>query len=263
VTAISAAVVAVSRDLGAEWRRFRWNHPEWTLAVLAAAAWMALFAMSASTTDAPRSANGFHPHHHVAIASPDAPSHHAHHFSAAHVSVMMAAMMLPTILPAARAVSLRGIWKRRQRGPVLFATGYLLTWIAVGLGAAQALAQAQIGPNSRYPVAIALIVAAGWELTRAKTRFLRACCRVRPIAPDGWRADRMCVVGGVRIAIPCVGSCWAIMLPMLVADHTMAMMLMIPTAFVVAGQRYAAKPRTLVRPAAAGLLALALAVAIG
>jgi hypothetical protein len=49
---------------------------------------------------------------------------------------------------------------------------------------------------------------------------------------------------------------------MLVADHVVAMMLMIPAAFLVVAQRYAVKPRTLVRPSAAGMLAAAAAIAI-
>jgi predicted metal-binding membrane protein len=263
VTALTAAVAACTRDLGAEWRRFRWDHPEWTLAMVATAAWTVVFAMSTTDADSPGSGAGFHAHHHLAIASPDAPSHHAHHASAAHLSVMMVAMMLPTILPAARAVSLGGKWKRRQRGPALFAAGYLLVWIAIGLAAVQAVTIPGSHLTGPYVVATALVVAAGWELTRYKIRFLRACCRVRPIAPDGWRADRMCVIGGIRNAIACVGSCWAMMAPMLLADHVTAMMLMIPTAFVVVVERYAVKPRTLARPVAGGLLAAAVVVAIG
>ena len=46
--------------------------------------------------------------------------------------LMAMAMMLPTALPAARSISLNGKWKRRQRGPALFAVGYLAVWSAVG-----------------------------------------------------------------------------------------------------------------------------------
>lgn len=261
MTAITST--AVARELGTEWRRFRWNHPEWTLALVATAAWMAVFAMSASAANAPGSAVGFHAHHHLGGASPDLPRYHSHHLSTTHVGLMVAAMVLPTILPAARAVSVGGMWKRRQRGPALFATGYLIIWIAVALVAAQVLSRLPSDLDRRPVVVGALAAAAAWEVTRYKSRLLRACCRVRPIPPDGLRADRMCVIGGMRIAIPCVGSCWAMMLPMLVADHVMAIMLMIPTGFVMAIQRYAAKPRMLARPVAAGLLAMAVVVAIG
>lgn len=262
MSALTAAV-ASSRELKLEWRRFCWKHPEWTLAVAVTAAWMAVFAMSANGWHPPESGAGVHAHAHLAVTPPAAPLRHAHPASGVHVSVMMVAMMLPTILPAARAVGLDGKWKRRQRGPALFAAGYLLIWITIGLAAAHVVTLLGAALTSRYSVATALVVAAGWELTPYKARCLRACCRIRPLPPDGWRADRMCVTGGIRHAIPCVGSCWALMLPTLFAVTVTATLLMMPTALAIAVQRNAARPRTLARPVAAGCLAAALLVALG
>jgi hypothetical protein len=48
-----------------------------------------------------------------------------------------------------------------------------------GLVAGQALAQVQVGFSSRYLIPVALVAAAGWELTGYKIRLLRACWRVR------------------------------------------------------------------------------------
>ena len=46
-----------------------------------------------------------------------------------HWVLMVVAMMLPTILPAARWISLSVRWSRRLRAPALFALGYLAVWI--------------------------------------------------------------------------------------------------------------------------------------
>lgn len=155
--------------------------------------------------------------------------------------VMATAMMLPTALPAARSISLNGKWKRRQRGPALFAIGYLAVWSAVGalLLSVVWLAVWLIGPKATGPLAIsgALAIAAVWESTRWKRLCLRACHRLRSLPPDGWRADRASVREGIRNGVWCTGSCGPMMVAMALAPHSVGLWLMLLLSAVVSAEK--------------------------
>ncbi|MDT5332106.1 MAG: hypothetical protein QOF31_3403 [Mycobacterium sp.] len=256
---IATTLVEPVHDLASAWQQFRWHHPEWTLAVVVIAAWLALFASADKVGGGPTAAIGAHTHHGVQRAGQFG---HDPPMAAAHWVLMVVAMMLLTILPAARFISLSGRWERRQRGPALFAIGYLSVWIALGLIAFGVVQWAAPHLQSRWMVAAALGVAAVWELTIWKLRFLRACHRMRPIPPDGWKADCSVVMRGLRNAASCVGACWAMMAPMMFAGHVAAMWLMGPITLAIAMDKFAAKPKKVVRPVAAGLAALAILTTI-
>ena len=140
-------VVALRRS---GWRRTWWMHPELSLAAVAAAAWLAVLTMHIAGGPfhhavphvlAPTPEHGLHGHH--GAPNLDGVGHQdvaAHSGWAASLPVsvglwilMTTAMMLPSALPAARAISLTGKWKRRQRGPALFAVGYLAVWSVLGV----------------------------------------------------------------------------------------------------------------------------------
>jgi predicted metal-binding membrane protein len=248
-------LVQPRRDLGAEWRRLRWNHPEWVLAAVATVAWVLIFAMAGAVGG--RSVVSGAGHHGFAVVDHRIP----HVMSATHMILMVVAMMLPTILTAARLIALTGTWKRRQRGPALFALGYLTVWAGAGVAATVALRHIVPGLHGRWPLAAALVVAAAWELTVWKPRFLRACHRHPPVPPSGWKADRACVQRGMRNAVSCLGACWAIMTPMLVADHIHALWLMMPLTAAIVYQKVGVASRV-VRPVALGLAATAVVVAL-
>jgi predicted metal-binding membrane protein len=182
------------------WRRMWWTHPELSLAAVAAAAWLTVLTVHAATGPLPIAAeqlSTLRPDHGMA-------GHHRGRFSpgiAGHQSVMSepgwapaflvsvglwvlmaTAMMLPTALPQARSISLNGKWKRRQRGPALFAIGYLAVWSAVGVLLLSAAWL--IGAKATSPLAIsgALAIAAAWESTRWKRLCLRCLPSVAVVA---------------------------------------------------------------------------------
>jgi predicted metal-binding membrane protein len=241
------------------WRHLRWHHPEWTLTVAAVSAWVMLFATARATGggSAAMTMTSAHADHRVPIGGGE--THHV--MSTTHWTLMVVAMMLPSILPTARFVALTGKWKRRQRGPALFAVGYLTVWIVIGLFATTILRHTGSAVSGRWAVFAALVVAALWELSVWKPRFLRACHRHPPVPPDGWKADRACLQRGARNAVSCLGACWALMAPMLVADHVHALWLMMPLAAVIAYQKAGTASRV-VRPVAVGLAATAGLVAL-
>jgi predicted metal-binding membrane protein len=256
----SAGIAGSARDTAGAWRRLLWNHPELPLAVAAVAAWPAMDVATFAAMVGHRGMGPMAGMGHNGVIGPAMPENHA--MSALPWVLMVVAMMLPTILPAARWVSLSVRWSRRLRAPALFALGYLAVWITAGVAALAALRPLHIASGGRWVIVAALTIAVGWELAPWKLRFLRACHRLRPIPPSGWRAEWGCVQRGITTGGSCLGAGWAMMSPMLLAGPMVGMWLMVPITVVMLWQRFAVKAAKVVRPAAAALAALAVVVAI-
>jgi predicted metal-binding membrane protein len=133
--------------------------------------------------------------------------------------VMMAAMMLPSAIPAVTMYA--GLAKdRTSLAPLFFVTGYLAVWAAAGLAAfVLATAGGRVAGSvfawdraGRWAAGATLLLAAAYELTPLKDACL-ARCRV-PIAflLGSWRPGRG---GGLRMGMThgawCAGCCWALM----------------------------------------------------
>jgi predicted metal-binding membrane protein len=225
----------------------RWR-PEWRAAAVSAAAWLALLA-----------GLGMHP--------TPVGMHHAPLDPIAGLpgwSLMVVAMMVPVTLPAVRYVGLNSMRGRRQRAMALYTAVYVGVWVLFGITAlgTDHLLSVHLGVGDRVLLALALAVAAGWQLTRAKRRALFACGRTVPLPPAGRRADAGCVRFALLQAWRCVRSCWAIMLVMVVVCHAGLAWMVALTALVVA-EELTIRGRRLTRPAAALLAAAAIAVAVG
>jgi predicted metal-binding membrane protein len=133
--------------------------------------------------------------------------------------VMMAAMMFPSVAPTVALYS-RMTRRRSPVSPLLFVTGYLVTWAAAGLVAfglltvldrlaGDVLAWDRAG---RWVAGGTLVVAAVYELTPLKDVCLGRCRSPLGFLLGSWRdgpsgAVRM----GARHGAWCVGCCWALM----------------------------------------------------
>lgn len=150
---------------------------------------------------------------------------------------MMAAMMLPPILPVVRRYAHAAAG--RAAPAIVFVTGYLALWGAVGIPAY--LASVRLNPMVHTcpwvgRVAGGVAVLAGLhQLTPLKTMCLRHCRWPisRPNRADGHlrRAARALVAGG-RYGVYCVGSCSMLML-LLIALGTMQLVWMMVLAVVI------------------------------
>jgi predicted metal-binding membrane protein len=140
-------------------------------------------------------------------------------------AVMMAAMMLPSLVPMA------GTYARQARGgsaaatprsigrTTLFTAGYLLTWVVVGLVAwvvfegirSLDLSFLAWDDGGRYVAGGVIAAAALYELTPMKRNCLRHC-RDRDLLVADWRDG---AAGALRMGVDqgayCVGSSWALM----------------------------------------------------
>jgi predicted metal-binding membrane protein len=134
-------------------------------------------------------------------------------------AVMMAAMMLPSAIPAVALYG--GLAKdRTQLSSLLFVAGYLGVWAAVGLAA---FAFASVGGRlaggvlawdrgGRWAAGTTLLFAAAYQLTPLKNACLTRCRSPLAFLLGSWRPGRS---GALRMGTThgawCVGCCWAFM----------------------------------------------------
>ena len=177
---------------------------------------------------------------------------------------MMAAMMLPSIVPMVLAHA------RVQLGTMpAFVAGYLLTWAAVGvLGWALVegvrslglgvLAWDEAGP---YVAGGAIFAAVIYQLSPPKKRSLRRCRDPRAFVFEHWRPGR---VGALRMGIEhgrvCVGSSWALMAA-LFALGVMSVGWMVLVAALIAAEKLLPWKEVATRGIVVLLAVLAVAVA--
>jgi predicted metal-binding membrane protein len=159
-------------------------------------------------------------------------------------ATMMAAMMLPSLMPVALSRVRARPGASALSGPLLFAAGYLLAWSIAGLvayaliGALRPAAPGWLGKGAGggYFAAAVLVGAAAYELTPLKTTCLRLCRagspspgrpRPRAIAP---------LLNGFGHAGYCVGCCGGLMAA-LFALGVMSVSWMVVIAAIVAAQK--------------------------
>ena len=133
--------------------------------------------------------------------------------------VMMAAMMFPSVAPTVALYSTM-TKKRNPVAPLVFVTGYLLTWTAAGLlaFAVSELGRRHLGDAlswdraGRWVAGGVLVVAAVYELTPLKTMCLRHCRSPLGFLLGSWRDGLPGALQmGAKHGAWCVGCCWALM----------------------------------------------------
>ena len=150
---------------------------------------------------------------------------------------MMAAMMLPPVLPLVRRYA--HATAGRSASAAIFVVGYLAVWSAVGLPAY--LASVRLDPVVHTSpwvgrVAGAVAVLAGvHQLTPLKAMCLRHCRWPTPLPyarGNRLRGAARALFAGGRYGVYCLGSCWVLML-LLIAFGTMQLAWMLVLAIVI------------------------------
>ena len=133
--------------------------------------------------------------------------------------VMMAAMMVPSVAPTV-ALYARMTGQRSPRRPLVFVSGYLLTWAAAGVVAfvIWATIDAVSGDvfawdhAGRWVAGAALLLAAVYQFTPLKDACLARCRSPLGLLLGGWRDGASgALVMGAQNGASCVGCCWALM----------------------------------------------------
>ena len=177
--------------------------------------------------------------------------------------VMMAAMMFPSVAPTVALYS-RMTRERSPLSPLLFATGYLVTWAVAGvLAFSIAAAGGRVMGNvlawdraGRWVAGATLIVAAVYELTPLKDVCLGKCRSPLGLLLGSWRGGRAGALQmGAKNGAWCVGCCWALMAS-LFALGVMSILWMAVVAGLIAVEKTLPWRRTATFGTAALLLGL-------
>jgi predicted metal-binding membrane protein len=158
-------------------------------------------------------------------------------------TAMSAAMMLPTIVPAASLATALG------RSATGFVSGYFALWTGSGLVAFLA-ARGLAGARS-WIAAGALVLAAVYQLSPLKDACLRRCR-----SPLGSLVRRGAFAAGLEHGRVCLGCCWALMLALL-ALGVGSMLWMAVVSVVVFVEKVTAVGARASAPVALALLAAA------
>lgn len=183
--------------------------------------------------------------------------------------VMMAAMMLPSIAPTVALYS-RMTRSREPLAPLIFTSGYFLTWSAAGVlafGVAVFLGgiageQLAWDRSGRWVAAGILFTAAVYEVTPLKNICLRKCQSPLGFLLGSWRGGRS---GALRMGLKhgawCVGCCWALMAA-LFAIGVMSLAGMAFIAALIAAEKLLPWHRTVTYGTAATLALLGVLVMV-
>jgi predicted metal-binding membrane protein len=181
---------------------------------------------------------------------------------------MMAAMMLPAILPVVRLYG-RAAARGTVAPVVVFVAGYLLVWSAVGVPAFLAW-RALRGPLSdatpwagRFAGAVA-VAAAVYQVTPLKSVCLKHCrSPMSFFLHHGKNLDRPsgAVLAGARHGLYCLGCCWMLM-AILIAFGTMQLGVMVALAVLILLEKDAPFGERLAQAAAAAFLILGVALVL-
>jgi predicted metal-binding membrane protein len=210
---------------------------------------------------------------HGAASAPSAHDHMTHGAGTAAVlpggrfladwTLMIVAMMLPLSLPLARFVSRAAAGEERLTHVIQALGGYLAIWIAFGGVAllvsatlSQVIALLPLPDPARWSMIVVAGVAGAYQLTPAKRRCLDQCQALHAAADSsrGRSANHAPLRAGLAYGAWSLGSCWALMLLMVVVDAApLAWMLALTGVMIGEHTRHGDR---LIRPVTLALLAL-------
>lgn len=181
-------------------------------------------------------------------------------------AAMMAAMMLPAVLPVVRLYG-RAATAGRAAPLPFFVSGYLTLWVVTGLPAylAWEALEEPIAAGATWTGRLAgatLLFAAVWQLTPLKSLCLRHCRSPMSFFMrhgKGIAKPAGAFEMGFSHAAFCVGCCWTLF-AVLVAVGTMNIAWMVPLAVLIVLERNAPRGEQIARLGAAALAGLGVAL---
>ena len=161
-------------------------------------------------------------------------------------AVMMSAMMLPSIVPAALVFTAFNQRIRAQHKPYVrtyvFVAGYLAAWVFCAL--LYTLAQSALSRSGMLDAAMKadslllsggiVLLAALYQWTPLKVACLKHCRTPLGFFLGRWRAGHSAAISmGLHYGLYCVGCCWALMAIMFAVGTMNILWMAILSAFVL------------------------------
>ena len=140
--------------------------------------------------------------------------------------LMMVAMMVPMTLPSIAHIRVSTFAKRRLRATTLFLVGLGAVWLIPVMAMRELeVASRYATANSSGPAILVAVMAFIWQASPIKQSFLNRCHAHRPLSAFGFRADADALLLGLEHGLWCAGTCWALMLLMVMLPewHLMTM----------------------------------------
>ncbi len=201
--------------LTASLARTRTAHPGWWVYMLAASAWTGVVAIHFSSNPNPHAA-----HHHEHASASAA----GHGIGAPALLLMVAAMMLPFVAPAADHVARTSFWSRRQRAAAGYVLGFATIWAAFGIGLVVAQTLLLLRGTETQLLAATAAGAALWQGSRLRKRTALRCGS-RPALPQrSWRATWRAIEAGGAFGVRCIPLCGPAMTVMVVYPNLAVML---------------------------------------
>jgi predicted metal-binding membrane protein len=148
--------------------------------------------------------------------------------------LMVIAMMLPLAGAPLRHVRERSFARRQARSMLLFVAGFVALWMVVGaiLGTLGWLLEGLV--PAPLSVGLSMATALVWQVSPAKQWCLNRCHQRPPLSAFGFAADADAVRFGMTNGAACAGTCWALMLPMLLIGQSQLAAMIAVTLFSLA-----------------------------
>jgi predicted metal-binding membrane protein len=179
-------------------------------------------------------------------------------------TLMMGAMMLPTVAPVAVLYE-RTVSDNRVLRLGAFAATYIVLWGLAGIPAfaiAALLSSVAMDhpQTARYMAAGIFLILAAYQVSPLKDRCLRHCRSplMLLIHYANYRGPLRDVRAGAHHALYCLGCCWALMLVLVVAG-LMNLLVMVVLAAVILTEKYWSRGEAFSRVVAAAAVVLAIA----
>ena len=179
-------------------------------------------------------------------------------------TLMMAAMMLPTVAPVAVLYE-RSVTDNRVLRLAAFAGGYIVVWGLAGVPAfAVAALLSSVAADhpqfARYLAAGIFVVLGLYQVSPLKDLCLRHCRSPLSVLIHyaNYRGPLRDLQAGTHHALYCLGCCWALMLVLVVAG-IMNLLVMVALAAVILVEKYWSRGEVFARVVAAAALVLAVA----
>jgi predicted metal-binding membrane protein len=136
-------------------------------------------------------------------------------------AIMIVALMGPLVIAPLRHVLCSQFSDNRIVPSAVFLAAYAFSWM---LASAALLVPVMLlhfagGRALQWSAVAALLIAGGWQLTAFKAASMRRCHRRPPLSPWGAVSVRDAGVFGLRHAVACIGTCWAMMLAVMLSGH--------------------------------------------